>query len=548
MSSNLEMRNSLSRATLDRIQQWRDGIASPRDRGTYVREVNEQYDRCANHVRSPALVELRLARSLWAKKIAEFLVINAAPHTAGQLVDVASLLGQLRILLTDAQVQRLITLQHAFGDGKSADALAALLCEHAAHEIVTRSTSALSFSPQMLKRLGPTRLTKLRPIRKRGNFDPNAWLNDASMSRVEFVDGDPDRVRVRGLELHSGDIGIVELNEPGDGVLECFLEEPGLAPHAMLYVTRRVADPNTKSIYYQPCAVEIFEGGWRCVPITTALHSSFSWHSEWVRPRDGDRELPADIGARLSSVLDDLEIFAFDFQSRKVPPGGWYNNIPDGSTATCSNFVRVPFERSGVTGMPYPTTAASVGAQANLSLLGLCYPNGIYTPTNILNDSKFSKVGIVDNGQTERSYASALVIGRPDWPHSFGGWIAQKNLCLDNLPHWRSVRNWRSSFEALKVKLGQSSNFLGRAARGIFNVTEAEVPKSASETAIAYYLRTAFEAGHIITKSVTPALDDLFSSSEKIWSIEELHAREHVNELCAEGISHSCLQREHWYC
>lgn len=340
----------------------------------------------------------------------------------------------------------------------------------------------------------------------------------------------------------------MELNEPGDGVLECFLEEPGLAPHAMLYVTRRVIDQRTNQLYYQPCAVEIFEGGWRCVPITTALHSSFSWHSEWVRPKDGERELPADIGSRLSGVLDELEIFAFDFQSRKVPPGGWYTNIPDGSTATCSNFVRVPFERAGVNRMPYPTTAASIGAQANLSLLGLCYPHGIYTPTNILNDSKFSKVGIVDNGQTERSYASALVIGRPDWPHSFGGWISQKKLCLDNLPNWKSVRHWRSSFEALKVKLGQSSSFLGRTARGIFNVTEAEVPRSASETAIAYYLRTAFEAGHIITNKVVPALYELYSSSDKIWTIEELHAHEHLNQLCAEGISHSCLQREHWYC
>lgn len=182
------------------------------------------------------------------------------------------------------------------------------------------------------------------------------------------------------------------------------------------------------------------------------------------------------ITARVGLKIGVARIFAFDFQSRKVPRGGWYDDIPDGSTATCSNFVRVPFERVGVTGMPYPTTAASVGAQANLSLLGLCYPNGIYTPTNILNDSKFSKVGIVDNGQTERSYASALVIGRPDWPHSFGGWISQKKLCLDNLPNWKSVRHWRSSFEAFKVKLGQSSNFLGRAARGILTSQKPRCP------------------------------------------------------------------------
>ncbi len=362
------------------------------------------------------------------------------------------------------------------------------------------------------------------------------------MSQIEFVDGNPDHVRVRGIELHSGDIGIVELNEAGDGVLECFLEEPGIAPHAMLFVTRRMMDPRSGEVHYQPAAVEIFEGGWRSVPITTALHPRFSWYSEWVRPNRSGEELPADIGEKLSSVLDELEIFAFDFQARAVPVGGRYTEVPDGSTATCSNFVRVPLERAGVTGLPYPTTAAHSGATANLAMLGLNYPNGIYTPTNILNDSHFAKVGIVDNGQADLSYASGLVIGRPEWTNSFGGWLSQKSLCLNNLPSWKSIRHWRSSVEALKVKLGQSNSMIGRAARSVFHVTDAEVPKSASETAIAYYLRTAFEAGHIIENQLLHAVHELFDSSDKIWSLEELHDQETIDRLCAHGLNTSLLK------
>jgi hypothetical protein len=117
-----------------------------------------------------------------------------------------------------------------------------------------------------LRILGPERMSKIRPFRSRAFFDHAAWLNDPAMRAYEFIDGDPDRVLFRGLELRSGDFALMRLNRFGDGALGSFLKEPFALGHAMLFVSRRVKD-NNGHIHILPSLVEIFEGGWRSVPL-----------------------------------------------------------------------------------------------------------------------------------------------------------------------------------------------------------------------------------------------------------------------------------------
>ena len=532
-----------------RIRDWVSVFqaADFQEQVLYVQDVNRRYDALANIASAEDLVELRLMRSLWAKKSAQHIVHSLPTANRIQLETACSLLGFLRTQLRVDAVKRLLQTQKKVGDASSGNALSWLLAEHAESDAARLGLQELNASSDLFRRLGPERILKFRPSRKSGNYDPTKWLLQKGMSKLDFVDGDPDRIRIRGIELHSGDIGIVELNHPGDGLLECFLERPGLAPHAMLYVTRRIRVPKTGELLFQPSVIEIYEGGWRSVPITTALHPEFSWYSEWVRPTIDGKELGRNLGEVLSTAIDSMEVFAFDFQARRTPTGANYSFEFGGSCASCTNLIRVPFERAGIHNLPYPITKLVPNAARNLAILGMPEMLGIHTPTNILNDSGFRKIGVVDNGCPELGYAQALVVGRPELPDTFGGWMSNKELNLENLPNWRSVKNWKSAWESLRIRIGQSESTVGHVLRKMMGVDENEVPKSASDTMIAFYIRSDIEAKHIINRLVYPAVSALLRDSNEIMLLSELRADSRMTELVRLGILDSALRKENWY-
>jgi hypothetical protein len=532
-----------------RIQDW---YAVFRDedfqkRLQYLHEVNHRYDALANNACAKDLVELRLLRSHWAKNLALKLAEGIPRSSSMQLAQACTSIAALRTLIQRETVKCLLKRQKEVGDSASREVMMSLLAEHAVSEEARLGLRELNAPKELLRRLGPERISKFRPSRKSGNFDHSRWLTQPEMTELEFVNGDPDRIRIRGIELHSGDIGIVELNHPGDGLLESFLVKPGIAPHAMLYVTRRVKKPKTKEILYQPSAIEIYEGGWRCVPITTALHPEFSWYSEWVRPKIDGQELRSNIGEALSEAIDTMEVFSFDFQARRAPTGGHYSRELGGPCASCTNLIRVPFERAGINNLPYPITKLVPNAANNLRILGMPEMPGIHTPTNILNDSGFEKIGIVDNGLPELSYAQALVVGRPESQDTFGGWMSQKKLLLENLPNWKSVKNWKSAWEALRIRIGQSESKMGHAIRQFMNVHDDEVPKSVSDTTIAFYVRSDMEAGHIILKRVYPAVAALLKSTHELPTLSQLREDKTLTELVRQGLNESALKKENWY-
>ena len=513
----------------------------------YALDINRRYDALANHTTAENLVELRLIRSLWAKRSAQQIVQSVPASDAIELESVCRLLGSLRTLIRGETLVRLLQRQRAVGNHSSGRALAHLLAEHAVADDAGQWLRELCAPPELFRRLGPSLIAKFRPSRKSGKFDHSQWLLQPEMSDLDFVDGDPDRVRIRGIEFRSGDIGIVELNHPGDGLLESFLEQPGLAPHAMLYVTRRVKAPKSGELLYLPSVLEIYEGGWRSVPITTALHPEFSWYSEWVRPKIDGQALGQNLGELLSEAIDTMEVFSFDFQARRAPTGGYYSRELGGACASCTNLIRVPFERAGINSLPYPVTPLVPNAASNLAILGIPDIPGIHTPTNILNDSGFEKIGVVDNGFPELGYAQALVIGRPELPDTFGGWMSNKRLCLENLPNWRSVRHWKSAWESLRIRIGQSDGAVSHAIRRLMNVNEDEVPKSVSDTTIAFYLRSDMEAGHIITNDVYPAVASLFSDTDELLTLSQIRGNREITEMVRLGLWDSALRKENWY-
>ena len=532
-----------------RIQDWGSVFQAIglEEQVHYAQDINRRYDALANNASAEDLVELRLIRSLWAKRAAQDISVSLCALNAVELETICTILASLRTLLRGESVQRLLQRQREVGNASSGRALACLLADHGISEEARRGLSELCAPSALFRRLGPARNAKFRPSRKSANFDHSKWLLQKDMSDLDFVDGDPDRIRIRGIELRSGDIGIVELNHPGDGLMECFLEQPGVAPHAMLYVTRRMKNPKSGELLYQPSVLEIFEGGWRSVPITTALHPEFSWYSEWVRPKIDGKELGNNLGEVLSASINTMEVFSFDFQARRTPTGGKYTREFGGSCASCTNLIRVPFERAGIDKLPYPITKLAPIAARNLAVLGMPEMPGIHTPTNILNDSEYEKIGVVDNGCPELGYAQALVVGRPELPETFGGWMSNKKLNLENLPNWKSVRNWKSAWESLRIRIGQSESTVAHAIRRVMNVDDNEVPKSVSDTMIAFYVRSDMEAGHVITQRIHPAVSTLFNVSSEPMLLSRLRANSGIAELVRLGLWDSALRKENWY-
>ncbi len=524
------------------MESWKCRLAG-RAALQYVCDVNDRYDSLAGRVPAATLVEVRLMRSLWAKQILAESCGNADSVVTDRvrLEHLFFLVEHARSLVTSSQTRILMRLQDRFGDRRTAVVLAGILAEHSETWFEAESLNQLDPSGQACLRQGPAPMTNFRPSRGSSRLDPIHWLGQPEMGRVEFIDGNPDHIRVRGIELRSGDIGIFELDHPGDGIFDSFLETPGVAPHAMLYLSRRVKVSGGNKPLIQPSLLEIYEGGWRTVPVTTALNPRFSWYSQWVRPT----VLPDDIGSRLSVELDRLEPIAFDFQSRRIPRGGIFPNDWGQPSASCTNLIRIPMERAGIE-LPYPTTKIASGAVRNLDLLGLPGIGPIHTPTNILNDSGFSHVGVVDNGFPELAYAQAMVVGCPDLSHTFGGHFCQRPLILKNLPSWKSVMRWKSARAALLVKIGQSDSLFGSFSRLAAGYTADEIPRTASPTAIAFYLRSDMEAGHLMKSLVVPELVRWFNSGGTT-RLSELHTEPAFSELIERGISQSALAKESWY-
>jgi hypothetical protein len=274
------------------------------------------------------------------------------------------------------------------------------------------------------------------------------------------------------------------------------------------------------------------------------MHPEFSWYTEWVRPRTSTGTLPIDIGQRLSTVLDNMEVFSFDFRSRPVPPKADFCGREDGSSATCTTMVRVPLIRAGIEDLAFPTTAVHEGAYRNLERIGLEDVIDVHTPSNILLDAGHEYVGFVDNANPEAAYANRLVLGRPEIFDSLGGWMSQRTINPKNLPEWHKVGQWQAAWRALEVSVGQSNSFLGDIARTIVNIPKDAVPKSASPAVIAFYLTSELEAAHIARGSCELVFR---YSANSIPGPSSMHNIPEIQENIGNALGRTQIHTNGWY-
>ena len=88
---------------------------------------------------------------------------------------------------------------------------------------------------------------------------------------------------------------------------------------------------------------------------------------------------------------------------------------------------------------------------------------------------------------------------------------------------------------------------MGQAIRRLLNVEDDEVPKSVSDTTIAFYLRSDLEARHIITSRVHTAVLAKLAESSELPLLSELRADPSITRQVREGLLASALKREAWY-
>lgn len=116
-----------------RIQDW-DAVfqnESFQNRLHYLQEVNERYDALVNFACAEDLVELRLLRSHWAKKLTQRIVGRVPESSSAELAQACTLTAAARTLLPREAVRSLLQRQKEIGDAASRVAMMALLAEHA---------------------------------------------------------------------------------------------------------------------------------------------------------------------------------------------------------------------------------------------------------------------------------------------------------------------------------------------------------------------------------------------------------------------------------
>ena len=153
-----------------RIRDWGSVFqaANFQEQLLYVQDINRRYDALANTANAEDLVELRLMRSLWAKRSAQHIVHSLPIDNHRHLETACSLLGSLRTLLRGDAVKRLLQTQKQVGDASSCNALAWLLAEHTVSDGARLGLRELGASSDTFRRLGPERISKFRPSRKSG--------------------------------------------------------------------------------------------------------------------------------------------------------------------------------------------------------------------------------------------------------------------------------------------------------------------------------------------------------------------------------------------
>jgi hypothetical protein len=219
----------------------------------------------------------------------------------------------------------------------------------------------------------------------------------ASPGLGDYARDEEGRVVYRGIAFTPGDIFLVNLANPSEGLFTVFAGTPNYSYHAALYVEIESGDRRI------PCVYESYEHGTRVVPLCTYLSASHTMCVEVLRWR----QRPAQAASRLSAAVT-AEL------GREHGFNLWLDTAHDeaGRYITCTSAMGFVLAAAG---FPLPSTATPIdpGAGANLAALG-AQTGSFFSPGDFLAMQELEPTGFVDNGRWTLYVAAAIA---NDWVH-----------------------------------------------------------------------------------------------------------------------------------
>ena len=295
---------------------------------------------------------------------------------------------------------------------------------------------------------GPDRWLKIPPSYKSA-WPFERWQKHTDLT--EYYRNKQGNVVYRGIELENGDVLIVNLQNPSEGLFSVALRDRKYSPHMAVYV-----EVTTDNGLF-PAVYEMHQYGPRLVPLHIFLSADMVAYVEIYRHRAVTPDLTANLGGAARQLA--AEEHGFNLLAG-------YEYSQEHRFLTCVTACQVLFERGGIYA-DYPDES-TVAVEARSTLLTLGFDTTSYlAPTDLIQWSALALIGIVDNGYYLDNIARQLINER------MSERIRNNALVLDN-----------SLFKLFRWASGlilKDAPLIGPLLRVAFGFTEGNFPEGPAE-------------------------------------------------------------------
>ncbi len=263
--------------------------------------------------------------------------------------------------------------------------------------------AGLAIPPEMD---GPDKWIRIRPSYKSA-WPFERWSRFSAFTQYRRGESG---VLYRGIEFRPGDVLIINLQNPSEGVFTLALDGPNYSPHMGMYIDIETDQGSFPAVY------EIHSFGVRVVPLHVFLSDTVSSYVEVFRHRDAVPEWKQTLSTSAKEIIKEDQGFNL-FADEEHSDGNHY--------LTCTTAIEYLVARSGF-GPSYPdASTVSTATREHLYPLGF-RTAGYLSPTDILQWEQLELVGIIDNGFYVDNITRQLVNER------FSERLASTPLRLDN--------------------------------------------------------------------------------------------------------------------
>ena len=266
-------------------------------------------------------------------------------------------------------LQRLTSLQ---GDPKKAVVLSTLAIK----------ASATDLMPNFVPEIKASRAS---------DWTTERILSTPALSRYQR--DQQGHVIFRGLHLAPGDLLLVNLANPSEGLFTSFTKTTNYASHLALYVELR----NGNHLY--PCVFESYEHGIRIVPLITYFNPSHTHFVEIYRFRSQPKNATLKLDKAVISALAKPHGFNIHIDEAKSQNGKYI---------TCTTAITRILLQAGFA-IPTQSTPIAPFVQSNLERLGI-YARQFLTPSDFMHMPQLQVLGWIDNQHWQLKLSSFLAV------------------------------------------------------------------------------------------------------------------------------------------